>query len=129
MSQMFERGITPAVISKGNAIMNLSVTEYNINFSDSFLYIKTSLSKCCKLYNLQTLKGTFPLAGNDVQYYEAETIPNFKLFLSENDSEQALKDKSEWYLIRKNQPWNFKKEICKFMIKILPEKILTYFFQ
>ena len=96
--------------------MNLCVTEYNINFSDSFLYIKTSLSKCCKLYNLNTLKGTFPLAANDVQFYEAERIPSFELFVSENDSEQALNEKSKWYSTRKDQPWNFKNEICKFYV-------------
>ena len=112
ISQMFERGITPSVISRGNMIMNMCIEEYNINFSDTFLYIKASLSKCCSLYNLTLKKGCFPLAANTETYYDEKKIPPLKLFIGDGDSKKVIEEKTKWYNSRRKRPWIFKTEIC-----------------
>ena len=110
---MFERGITPSVISRGNAAMSISLPEFNLHFLDSFLYIKTSLAKCCKLYNLKTCKGTFPLAANTDAFYESRSMPPFNLFINDSDSKEVINEKRIWYYNRKRKPWIFKDEISK----------------
>ena len=113
LAKMFDRGITPSVISRGNSAMSIVLQEYQIRFLDTFLYIKTSLAKCCSLYGLKTLKGTFPLAANHDFFYESQVIPPFKLFVNDGDSKEKIKEKRNWYYWRKKQPWIFKTEISK----------------
>ena len=111
---MMERKMTPSVISRGNSIMSLSLNRLNIHFGDTFLYIKTSLAKCCKLYEIPLLKGTFPLAANLPEFYEAQTIPPFKFFINEGDDKKIIQEKKEWYQNkRRSKKWIFKDEISK----------------
>jgi len=63
--------ISPDILSRGNKILQLSIPSFNIAFKDSFRYMKASLSKCCKLYNIDMEKGTFPLRYNRISNYES----------------------------------------------------------
>ena len=118
---MMERNITPSVITRGNGIMNMSLPSLNINFNDTFLYIKTSLAKCCKLYDIPMMKGIFPIKANVPAYYEARKIPPFKLFINDTDDENGINDKKKWYSSRRKRPWNFKEEICKYTYVKIPK--------
>ena len=131
-AQMIERKITPSVISRGNAIMSLSLDKLNISFGDTFLYIKTSLAKCCKLYDISMLKGTFPLSANNPDYYEARTIPPFKYFINEGDSKIIIEEKKAWYQNKKRaKRWIFKDEISikSLKIKLYNRYLLVFYFR
>ena len=111
---LFNEGITPSVITKGNKILSMTVAELNIVFVDSIRYIKASLSKCCTLYNLNMKKGTFPVRANIIKFYTSTTIPPFEWFINENDSTEAIKEKQLWYLERRKKLWVFKDEIAEY---------------
>ena len=111
-AQMTERNMTPSIISRGNSLMNMSLPSLNINYNDTFLYIKSSLAKCCKLYDIPMMKGIFPVRANTPPYYETCKIPPFKLFVNENDEKKDMDEKKKWYEHRRKRPWIFKDEIC-----------------
>ena len=107
--------ITPSVLSKGNKLLCISINEFNIQFIDSIRYIKASLAKCCKVFKLSEKKGTFPLKANHRDYYNKNGIvPQFHLFINENDSQNVIEEKKQWYQNRKQSLWNFKKEIAAY---------------
>ena len=133
---LFEQGITPSIVSKGNKILKLRVDEYDISFLDSYRYIKSSLAKCCKMYQLDMRKGFFPVRANRPLFYNAckiffcsrhnptpplsptfsASIPAFNWFVNENDSHQAVEEKRKWYLERKSSSWIFDKELALYCI-------------
>ena len=63
--------MTPSIISKGNKILKLDIEEWNIAFLDSYKYIKASLAKCCKMYQIDMKKGFFPHLANREHYYNS----------------------------------------------------------
>ena len=111
LGQMIERKLTPSILSRGNGILNMAVNDLNINFNDTYLYIKASLAKCCKLYEIPMLKGTFPHQANRSDFFSCTKIPPFKLFVNEGDGKKDIEEKKKWYESRRKKPWLFKTEI------------------
>ena len=110
-------GITPDILCRGHKVLVLHIREFAISFMDSFKYVKTSLARAAKTFGLPIEKGKgFPVRFNSRKNYNVQTIPPFPWFVNENDSEMAVKEKKEFWLKRKQEPWIFCEELILYCV-------------
>ena len=55
---------TPHVVPQGQGIIQMTIKEYNIIFSDSFKFFKQKLETLPKRFQLEEIKGFFPHISN-----------------------------------------------------------------
>ena len=113
---LLKYNISPEILSRGRKVLKLSIPEFNITFIDSFRYIKSSLAKAAKTFDLNIGKGEFPVRFNSRSNYNAVEIPPFPWFVNENDNEKTVEEKKQFWLERKKRPWNFCEEFISYGI-------------
>ena len=130
---LYHRNISPTLLCKGSRILNLTIDKHNITFIDSYKFIRASLSKCAKLFNLKSIsKGDFPIRANSENFYNTHSIPAFHWFLKDNESPGDRARKMSWWKIRKKSAWHFNVEIsnyCEIDVMIVIHMVLKFSYE
>lgn len=110
---LLERGHVPKVIPQGSKLMSIQFTTLQMTFIDSFNFLPMGLSKLPKTFGISELaKGYFPhLFNKEENQNYVGVLPAKEYYCPETMSPSDRNSFLQWYEQRKDEPFDFRKEI------------------
>ena len=117
---IYEQGLIPNIICRGNKILSLSVKGFNIKMIDSLNFLKCRLKDMPKTLGIMgesgTIKGDFPylILKEELLGRVFDTHPPISYYDLKGKNEAEKNIFMTWYLQNRRKPFDFNKQLLEY---------------
>ena len=101
--------ITPKILAQGQGVLQLTVSEYNLVFLDTFKFFPQKLDSLPARFQIERFKGYHAFSWNPPQNWGRirKHPPPVHDYINDRDSEKTKAEKTKWWVEVKNKMDHF----------------------